>query len=113
MVGLHVVDDDVVDRTVADDAAHVVYELREEVYFYCVYERYLLVVDDIGVVAYAERQGPETLKECFVAIVDAYWMNVGHVMIWCYGEMVLWCGGEMVRYALMSTSQHNNIISYN
>ena len=90
MVGLHVVDDDVVDRTVADDAAHVVYELREEVYFYCVYERYLLVVDDIGVVAYAERQGPETLKECFVAIVDAYWMNVGHVMIWCYGEVVRW-----------------------
>ena len=81
VVGLHVVDDDVVDRTVADDAAHVVYELREEVYFYCVYERYLLVIDDIGVVAYAERQGPETLKECFVAVVDAYWMNVGHVIM--------------------------------
>ena len=47
VVGLHVVDDDIVDGTVADDAAHVVYELREEVYFYGVDECYLLVVDDI------------------------------------------------------------------
>ena len=83
MVGLHVVDDDIVDGTVTDDAAHVVYELREEVYFYSVDECYLLIVDDICVVAHAVRQRPETFKECFVAVVDAYWMNVGHVMIWC------------------------------
>ena len=92
MVGLHVVDDDIVDRTVADDAAYVVYELREEVYFYCVDECYLLVVDDICVVAHAVRQRPETFKECFVAVVNAYWMNVGHVM------MVLWCCVEVVRW---------------
>ena len=68
---------------------NILEELGEEINLYSIYERYLLVVDDIGVVAYAERQGPETLKKCFVAVVDAYWMNVGHVMIWCYGEVVL------------------------
>ncbi len=71
MVGFHVVDDEVVDLAVADDLVDVLDELGEEVNLHCVNETYLLVVDEVRVVAHAIGQRPESFKQVLVAVVDA------------------------------------------
>ena len=71
VVGLHVVDDDVVDGTVADDLADVLEEGHEEVDLDSVDEADFLVVDEVGVIAHAVGEGPKALEERLVAVVDA------------------------------------------
>jgi hypothetical protein len=63
MVGLHVIDDEVVDGTIADDLMDVLDELGEEVDLNSVDETYFLVVDKVGVVGHAVGQGPKALEE--------------------------------------------------
>ena len=75
VVRLHVVHDDIVNLTVADDAADVVEELREEVHLHGVDKCNLVVKDYVRVVAHAVRQRPETLEESLVAVVDANVMD--------------------------------------
>ena len=71
MVGFHVVDNDIVDRTVADDLADVFEERHEEVDLDSVDEAYFFVVDKVSVIAYAIGEGPKALEQVLVAVVDA------------------------------------------
>ena len=71
MVGFDVVDDDVVDRAVADYRAYVGEKLREEVYLNGIDERNLLVVDDVRVVRNAVGQGPKSLEDVLMTVVHA------------------------------------------
>ena len=63
MVGFHVVDDQIVDRTVADDLMDVLDVLGEEIHLDGIDEAHLLVVNEIRVIADAIGQGPQTLEE--------------------------------------------------
>ena len=71
MVGFDVVDDDVVDRAVAYYRAYVGEKLREEVYLNGIDERHLLVVDDVRVVRNAVGQGPKSLEDVLMTVVNA------------------------------------------
>jgi hypothetical protein len=51
MVGFHVVDDQIVYLSVANDLLDVFYILREEVHLYGIDEAHFLVVDEIRVIA--------------------------------------------------------------
>ena len=76
MVRFHVVDDEVIDFAVANHLVNVLEELGEEIYLYSIYQRYLLIVNDIRVVAHSVRQRPEALKTMLVAVVNAYVINL-------------------------------------
>ena len=47
MVWLHMVDDEVVNRAVANGLLDVFYERYEEIHFHCINKTNLFVVDDI------------------------------------------------------------------
>lgn len=76
VVRFHVVDDEVIDFTVTNHLVNVLEELGEEIYLYSIYQRYLLIVNDIRVVAHSVRQWPEALKTMLVAVVNAYVINL-------------------------------------
>ena len=76
MVWLHMVDDEIVDIAVAYHLVDILKILCEEIHLYCIYQCYLFIIDDVGVVAYSIRQRPKTLETMLVAIVDAYIINV-------------------------------------
>ena len=54
---------------------NVLEELGEEINLYSIYQRYLLIVNDIRVVAHSVRQRPEALKTMLIAVVYAYVIN--------------------------------------
>ena len=70
------VDDEVIDFAVANHLVNVLQELGEEIYLYCIYQRYLLIVNDILVVSHTIRQRPKALKTMLVAVVNAYVINL-------------------------------------
>ena len=76
VVGLHVVDDQIVDGAVADDLVNVLDELREEIDLHGVNETNLLIINEIRVVAYAIGQRPQSFEEMLVAVVDAHVVDV-------------------------------------
>ena len=86
MVGLHVVDDEVVDGTVADDFLDILDELCEEVHLYGVDKAYFLVDDEVGVIGYTVGQWPQAFEEVLVAVVDAHVEDVVgngcHNVVW-------------------------------
>ena len=69
VVGLHVVDDEVVDFPVAYHFADILDELGEKVHFHRINQAHLFVVDQIRVVAHAVRQRPQSLEQVLVAVV--------------------------------------------
>lgn len=71
MVRFHVVDDKIIDFSVANHLVNVLEELGEEINLYSIYQRYLLIVNDIRVVAHSVRQRPEALKTMLIAVVYA------------------------------------------
>ena len=72
----YIIDDEVIDFAVANHLVNVLEELGEEIYLYSIYQRYLLIVNDIRVVAHSVRQRPEALKTMLVAVVYAYVINL-------------------------------------
>ena len=76
MVRFHVVDDEVIDFAVANHLVDVLHKLGEEIHLYCIYQRYLLIINDIRVVAHSVRQRPEAFKTMLVAVVNAYVINL-------------------------------------
>ena len=72
VVGLHVVDDKVVNLAVTNDLLDMFQELREEVNLHRINEAHLLVINEIRVVTNTIRQWPQALKEVLVAVVHAY-----------------------------------------
>ena len=72
MVWLHVMDNEIIYLPVANYFSNVLYELHEEVYFYCVYQYNFLVVDEVRVIAYSIRQWPQAFEKLLVAVVYAY-----------------------------------------
>ena len=76
MVRFHVVDDKIIDFSVANHLVDILEELGEEINLYSIYQRYLLIVNDIRVVAHSVRQRPEALKTMLVAVVYAYVINL-------------------------------------
>jgi hypothetical protein len=58
VVRLHVVDDHIVDRTFSDDFMDMFQELGEEVNLDGIYQAYLLVVNEVGVIADTIGQRP-------------------------------------------------------
>ena len=72
VVRFHVVDDKIIDFSVANHLVNVLEELGEEINLYSIYQRYLLIVNDIRVVAHSVRQRPEALKTMLIAVVYAY-----------------------------------------
>jgi hypothetical protein len=76
MVWLHVVDDKVVDRTIADHFLDVFNVLGKEIYLYRVNQANFLIYNEIRVVGYTVWQWPQTLEQGFVAVVDTDVINV-------------------------------------
>ena len=76
VVGLHVVNNDIVDGTIADHIADVLYKLCEEIDLYGVYKTHLLVHDKIGVVRHSFGQWPQSLKEVLVAVVHTHIIDI-------------------------------------
>jgi hypothetical protein len=70
------VDDEVVDGSVADDLLDVLDELGEKVDLDGVDEAHFLVDDEVGVVGYAIGQWPKSLEEVLVAVVDAHVIDI-------------------------------------
>ena len=70
------VDDKIIDFAVANHLVDILEELGEEINLYSIYQRYLLIVNDIRVVAHSVRQRPEALKTMLVAVVYAYVINL-------------------------------------
>ena len=76
VVGLHVVDNQVVHLAVANDLVDVFNKLCEEVHLDSIDETHFLVVDEIRVIAHTIRQWPQTFKQRLVTIVDTNVVNV-------------------------------------
>ena len=77
VVGLHVVDDQIVDGAVADFAADVLEKAVAEVRLDRVDQRDLLADDQVGVVGDARRQRPQRFEAGGRAVVDAYVADAG------------------------------------
>ena len=76
VVGLHVVNDQIVHLAVANDLVDVLQILCEEVDFYSVDQTYFLIIDEVGVVTDAVGQGPQALEQRFVSVVDTNVIDV-------------------------------------
>ena len=76
VVGLHVVDYKIVDRTVADNFMDVLDKLREEIDLYRIDETHPVVVNEVRIVRYAVRKRPQALEERLVAVIDAHIINL-------------------------------------
>ena len=89
VVGLHVVDYEIVDGPVAQNLAYVLKVWHEEVHLNGVDEAHLLVVDQVRVVRNAVGQRPQALEKLLVAVVDAnvidFVSNLDHGYIWFLG----------------------------
>ena len=72
MVGLDVVDDEIIDRTAAQDALDALQILAEELGLDAVDQRDFLVVDQVRIVGNAVGQRPQVLKQVRLAVVDAH-----------------------------------------
>ena len=88
VVGFHVVNHQIVDRSVAYGLAYVLEKLHEEVHFDGVDEHCLVVADKVGVVGNAVGQWPQALEELLVAVVDTHIMDAGsngccHIKMLC------------------------------
>ena len=79
VVGLHVVDHEVVDLAVTDHGMEMLEKLHEEVHLHRINETDFLIIDEIRVVRHAIGQRPQAFEEVLVAVVDTYIMN-----IFCY-----------------------------
>ena len=77
VVGLHVVDDQVVDFAVADFAADVLEQAAAEAFFDGVDQGDALADDQIGVVRNACGQGPQGLETGGGAVVDTHVADAG------------------------------------
>ena len=76
MVRLHVVDDQVVDRPIAEDGAYL-FEVGVEVAgFDGIYQGGFLVGDQVGVVRDPFRQGPHAFEQSSGAVVHSYVVDV-------------------------------------
>jgi hypothetical protein len=62
VVGLHVVDNKVVNLAVANDLLDMFDVLGEEIDLYGIYQTHLLVVDEVGVVRNTIGQRPQTFE---------------------------------------------------
>ena len=71
VIRLHVVDDEIVDRTLSQRLQDLHAKVIEGGVLDRIDERDLVVADDGAVVGDAARQGPQTLEEVGIAIVDA------------------------------------------
>ena len=72
MVGLHMVDDEIVNGTFADDLADAFEIFGEEGHINGVNEGHSFVVgDEVGVIGYAQGKFPESFKTVFHAVVHA------------------------------------------
>ena len=72
VVGLHVIDDEIVDGAVANDLLDIPDIRDEEIHLNGIHETHLLIDDEIGVVGHAVGQGPEPLEKILVAVVDTH-----------------------------------------
>ena len=72
VVGLHVVDDEVVEGTVLEDKVELVEEDVAVADVHRVDERGLLVDDQVGIVGDALREAPHVLEERLHPVVDPY-----------------------------------------
>jgi hypothetical protein len=70
-----VINDEIVNLSVAQNLSEFFNELYEEVYLNGINKANLLIVDEIRVVTNTIRQWPQALKESFVPIVNAYVIN--------------------------------------
>ena len=62
MVRFHVVDDKIVDLAIAYDLTDIFNILSKEVNLHGIYEHYLIVVDEIGIVRHSVWQWPQSFK---------------------------------------------------
>ena len=72
MVRLHMVDHEIVYRTVTKDRIYIGKVFFFESCFHRVNERYFLIHDKIRVVTHPERERPEALEQHLVFIIDTY-----------------------------------------
>ena len=80
------IDHEVVDLPVADRVMDVVEKAAAESLLDRIDQRDFLVRDKVGVVGYAERQGPEGFKTCFDPIVDTDVMDAGFYLCDAHGK---------------------------
>ena len=76
MIRFHVVDDQIIDFTVADDAADFLDINFKESDIYRIHQcHHIVICNQIGVIRYAIRKWPQILKQCFCAVVHTDIMN--------------------------------------
>ena len=71
MVGLHMVDDEVVDRTSLEDLVELMEEDIRVADIDCIDEGRLFVNDEVGIVRHARGNFPEVLEAFLHAVIDA------------------------------------------
>ena len=76
MVGLHVVDDEVLNRLFANNGLNLGDELLEEADINGIYQGHHLVVNQVRVVRHTVGQGPQAFKEVLVAVVHPNVMDL-------------------------------------
>lgn len=72
MIRFHVIDDQVIDGAVAYHLSNFLNEYLEITYIDRLDQSDPIVIDQIGIVSYAVRQGPKIFEQLFLAIVHAY-----------------------------------------
>ena len=70
MVRLHMINDKVIYLTIAYRLCNVYKKLILETGLYCIYQRNLLINNKIRIIAYSIREGPKTLKQNLVCVID-------------------------------------------
>ena len=75
MIGLHVVDYEIIDGTIPNDSLYLTEELFGVTDIYGIYKGDLLIHNKIRVVAYPMGEWPHAFEEIFGAIVYTYVVN--------------------------------------
>ena len=105
MVGLHVVDDEVLDRAVADDATDFAQIRLEEARVHGVHQRHDVVVYQIRVVRNTVGQRPHSFEKVFVTVVHSHVMYFSfnqcfliHTLIVLFGFIPVMIRGAKIQY---------------
>ena len=85
VVGLHVVDDQIVDRFLAYHLLNVLQIRHEEVHLNRIDEAHFVVVDEIGVVGNSVRKWPKPFEKALVAVVHSH--IIGFVCDFYHGSL--------------------------
>ena len=75
MIRLHVIDNQILNRAVANNTANLAQEHLEITGIHCIDQRHDVIVYQIGIIRYAIRQWPHPFEEVFVAVIHSYVMD--------------------------------------